>query len=75
MEDFYKEKKDEMGVHRIPAIGRYVLTVAHPNHDPENPDAELRAWCAPCHCRYDLRQKKAKADDQTGIQRSDVVAA
>lgn len=35
---------------------RFVLTTAHPNHDPENVDAELRAWCAPCHCRYDLAQ-------------------
>lgn len=35
---------------------RHVLTTAHPNHDPENPEAELRAWCASCHCRYDLKQ-------------------
>ncbi|MGG6295247.1 HNH endonuclease [Leptolyngbya sp. AN02str] len=39
---------------------RYVLTTAHLNHDPENPDAELRAWCAPCHCRYDLAQMGRK---------------
>ena len=35
---------------------RHVLTTAHPNHDPENPEAELRAWCSSCHCRYDLKQ-------------------
>jgi len=29
--------------------GRYVLTVAHLDHDPENPDARLLALCAPCH--------------------------
>lgn len=39
---------------------RYTLTVAHLNHDPGNPDAELRAWCAPCHCRYDLAQMGRK---------------
>lgn len=35
---------------------RYILTTAHPNHDPENHQAELKAWCAPCHCRYDGKQ-------------------
>ncbi|MEL7315571.1 MAG: HNH endonuclease [Cyanobacteria bacterium J06559_3] len=48
---------------------RYVLTTAHLNHDPENPDAELRAWCAPCHCRYDLAQmprKRAMKLEQQG---------
>lgn len=39
---------------------RHVLTTAHPNHDPENLEAELRAWCAPCHCRYDLAQMPRK---------------
>lgn len=29
------------------------LTVAHLDHDPENPDARLAALCAPCHLRYD----------------------
>lgn len=39
---------------------RYVLTTAHVNHDPENPQAELRAWCAPCHARYDLKEMGRK---------------
>lgn len=39
---------------------QFVLTTAHPNHDPENPDAELKAWCASCHARYDLRQMGRK---------------
>lgn len=35
--------------------GRFVLTVAHLNHRPEDCRPEnLRALCAPCHCRYDL---------------------
>lgn len=25
------------------------LTVHHPNHDPENPDAVLKGLCATCH--------------------------
>jgi hypothetical protein len=41
-------------------LTRFTLTTAHPNHDPENPNAELRAWCAPCHCRYDLRAMPTK---------------
>ncbi|MEM9219544.1 MAG: HNH endonuclease, partial [Cyanobacteria bacterium P01_F01_bin.150] len=36
------------------APGRFVLTVAHLDHDPENPNARLKALCAPCHCRYDI---------------------
>lgn len=35
------------------ASGRFVLTVAHLDHDPWNPSARLKALCAPCHCRYD----------------------
>lgn len=36
------------------APGRFVLTVAHLDHDPWNPNARLKAMCAPCHCRYDI---------------------
>ncbi|MGD1905565.1 MAG: HNH endonuclease [Leptolyngbyaceae cyanobacterium] len=40
---------------------RWVLTVAHLDHTPENCDrANLRALCAPCHCRYDLSQMAKK---------------
>jgi len=39
---------------------RYELDAAHPHHDPENLDADIRAWCNPCHCRYDLRQMSRK---------------
>jgi hypothetical protein len=46
---------------------RYTLTVAHLDHRPENCDrANLRALCAPCHCRYDLKamptKKRLKAE-------------
>lgn len=41
-------------------IRRFTLTTAHPNHDPENPHAELRAWCAPCHARHDAKQMQRK---------------
>lgn len=40
---------------------RYVLTVAHLNHCPEDCRPEnLKALCAPCHCRYDLKQMGLK---------------
>ena len=29
------------------------LGAAHVNHDPENPNPELRCLCWPCHSRYD----------------------
>lgn len=54
------QEDDEFGAIEIPKLGRFTLTVAHPNHDPENPNAELRAWCAPCHCRYDLKAMATK---------------
>lgn len=44
----------------IRKLSRFTLTTAHPNHDPENPDAELKAWCSVCHCRYDLKQMGRK---------------
>ena len=37
-----------------PKPQRFTLTVSHTNHDPWNPNAELRALCTPCHCRYDI---------------------
>jgi hypothetical protein len=40
---------------------RYLLTVAHLNHVPSDCDREnLKALCAPCHCRYDLKQMGRK---------------
>jgi hypothetical protein len=45
------------------------LTVAHLDHDPENPHARLAAFCAPCHLRYDApekarrRREKARRND------------
>lgn len=41
-------------------LTRFTLTTAHPNHDPWNPNAELRAWCSVCHCRYDLKAMGTK---------------
>ncbi len=41
--------------------GRFLLTVAHLDHRPSNcKPRNLRAWCAPCHCRYDLSQMERK---------------
>ncbi|NER84042.1 MAG: HNH endonuclease [Leptolyngbya sp. SIO1D8] len=40
---------------------RWMLTVAHLDHRPENCDrANLKALCTPCHCRYDLSQMARK---------------
>lgn len=51
----------------LDAPTRYVLTVAHLDHRPENCDrSNLKALCAPCHCRYDLAamplKKRLKAE-------------
>lgn len=40
---------------------KYTLTVAHLNHQPADCRPEnLRALCAPCHCRYDLKAMPIK---------------
>jgi hypothetical protein len=49
---------------------RFLLTVAHLDHRPQNCDGyetglrghrnNLKALCAPCHCRYDLSQMPLK---------------
>ena len=35
------------------------LHAAHVNHDPENPQAELRALCPSCHMKHDRRTERA----------------
>lgn len=43
----------------LEAPTRYTLTVSHTDHRPENCDRNnLRALCAPCHCRYDNRPEQ-----------------
>lgn len=59
------DETGEWGVIETPQ--RFTLTVAHLDHQPENCDrANLRALCAPCHCRYDLKamplKKRMKAE-------------
>jgi hypothetical protein len=40
---------------------KWTLTVAHLDHQPQNCDrSNLKALCAPCHCRYDLSQMALK---------------
>lgn len=40
---------------------KFCLTVAHMDQDPRNNDpSNLKALCAPCHCRYDLSQMARK---------------
>lgn len=51
---------DDLWENYEPHIQRFRLTVAHLDHDPENPNARLAALCAPCHCRYDLKQMPRK---------------
>ena len=53
------DDEDENGEPTL-KLGRFVLTVAHLDHDPWNLDARLKAMCAPCHCRYDLKAMGAK---------------
>ena len=49
------------GKEKIARPHRFKLTVAHMDHRPENCYRNnLRAWCTPCHARYDLKQMGLK---------------
>ncbi len=52
---------------------RFILTVAHLNHIPEDCRREnLKALCSVCHCRYDLKamaRKKRLKREYHGQQR------
>jgi hypothetical protein len=37
------------------------LHASHVNHDPHNPQAELRALCPSCHLKYDRRTERTLA--------------
>lgn len=41
--------------------GRFILTVAHLDHDPENPAARLKALCPKCHNRHDAQFRASNA--------------
>lgn len=60
--DAYEEvDDDEFGPTWVFKRGRFVLTVAHLDHRPDNCKLRnLKALCAPCHCRYDLSQMARK---------------
>lgn len=44
------------------------LHAAHLNHDPENPQAELRALCPSCHMKHDRRTERTRSDVQTNAR-------
>lgn len=68
--DLWETENDEVfGIFERIKVGRFTLTVAHLDHYPANCDrSNLRALCAPCHCRYDLKamplKKRLKAERQ-----------
>lgn len=52
---FAEVETEEFGVVPVPKFGRFTLTVAHLNHQPEDCRRKnLKALCSVCHCRYDL---------------------
>ncbi|NEZ66255.1 HNH endonuclease [Leptolyngbyaceae cyanobacterium CCMR0082] len=49
---------------------RWTLTVAHLDHQPQNCDrTNLKALCAPCHCRYDLQPSSMFVKKQLKLER------
>lgn len=54
------EGEDEQG-EPVLKLGRFTLTVAHLNHQPEDCRPQnLKALCSVCHCRYDLKAMATK---------------
>lgn len=45
-------------INRYGQLRKVVLTTAHLNHDPWNPDAALEVMCWPCHARYDAAHRR-----------------
>jgi len=43
----------DMSINRFGSPWRVIVSAAHPDHDPHNPEAQMRCWCLSCHCRYD----------------------
>ena len=61
LRDYFGTDENQTEITPSPKVGRFVLTVAHLDHRPENCDPDnLRALCAPCHARYDLSQMAKK---------------
>jgi hypothetical protein len=56
---------------KSPYIG--YLHAAHINHDPENPQAALRALCPSCHLKHDRRTERTPA--RAHRQGYDVISA
>jgi hypothetical protein len=69
--DAYKIVEDELGNIEVFCRGRFTLTVAHLDHQPANcHPSNLRAWCAPCHCRYDLNAIRNGAKAAAALERA-----
>jgi len=50
---------------------RFTLTVSHTDHNPANCDrSNLRALCAPCHCRYDQRPDSRVIKNRLKLERN-----
>lgn len=53
-------RRGDRQINRRGRLAKVVLTVAHLNHDPWNPDAELEVLCWSCHAKYDATQRRTK---------------
>ncbi|NEZ56498.1 HNH endonuclease [Adonisia turfae] len=71
LNDWYETvDSEEFGDVEIEKPGRFILTVAHLNHRPEDCDlSNLKALCAPCHCRYDLQPSSMFIKKQLKLER------
>ena len=63
------EEDDEFGEILIPRRGRFVLTTAHLNHNPDdNRPENLRALCPKCHLMYDAAHHAASRRKNRRLQ-------
>ncbi|MEM9805750.1 MAG: HNH endonuclease [Cyanobacteria bacterium P01_D01_bin.56] len=69
--DWYETvDSEEFGEVDIEKPGRFILTVAHLNHRPEDCDrSNLKALCSVCHCRYDTTPTARFLKTQAALER------
>lgn len=58
---WYDETFEEKNGGYVEKKGRFVLTVAHLDHDPENPEPRLKALCPACHNKHDAPNRARNA--------------
>ncbi len=59
---------EECGIgHKADGTHGSVLTVHHPDHDPENEHPRLQALCARCHLKAERRARRVRLHERQAV--------